>query len=73
MMEKKVVMTVIVVQPYRDIRVMAKMVITNPTYMIDMNMTELNRQLLIGRNKVFVRECKSFAVTWVGLFGRTCN
>ena len=71
MMQKKVVMTVIVVKPYRDIRVIAKMVITNPTVMINMNMTELNRQLIISRNKVFVRECNSFAVIWVGLFGRT--
>ena len=71
MMQKKVVMTVIVVKSYRDIRLMAEMVITNPTYMTDMNMTQLNRQLIISRNKVFVRECNSFAVIWVGLFGRT--
>ena len=72
MMQKKVVMTVIVVKSYRgDIQVMTKMKKTNSsTHLINMNMTEQNRQLLIGRNKVFVNECDSFAVIWVGLFCR---
>ena len=70
MMQKKVVMTVIVVKSYQDIRLMAKMVITNPTFMIDMNMTEQNRQLLTGRSKAFVKKCDPVAVIWVGL--RVC-
>ena len=67
MIEKKVVMTVIKIKFYRrDIRLMVK---TQSTCMINMNMTDQNRQLLIGKNKAFVRECDPFAAIWVGLLG----
>ena len=73
MMQKKVAIMVIMTKFYlKDIRLMAKMVVSNQsTCMIDMNMTSLNRRLLIGRNEAFVKECDLFAAIWVGLFGST--